>query len=200
MKINSDEGSKPTHTEPDLLPTLRTLTECSAAEDPRILDNAAHCPPTMDFTVGSESSRYVRADLVLEAARHDVQKIGKEPTIPGGGETETSVIKCAICRDQTKDGRRFCSECTRRAQDSLDRHPSPNDETAARIASDYLRWLYVGVSGEEDTANTELVMLAVAASSDLRTARDKISRLEEEVRQLRSRDPQPRDLASLVKP
>jgi len=119
---------------------------------------------------------------------------------------EIATVKCALC-GKMNDGLMFCSDCAQRAQESIDRNPVNDAEAAVIIASDYLRWLYVGRSNEKTSDSTELVMLAVTVSHDLLLARDKISELQLEIDQLRSKPTMDggvrlldQDLALLVKP
>ena len=108
----------------------------------------------------------------------------------------TSPTKCALCRGSTDDGLRFCSGCATRAGESILRQ-STLDSTlaAANIAVDYLGHLYQGKSGDIDL---DLVMLAVTAAGELRTARREICRLGQEVADLRTSRNETSDLADLV--
>ena len=108
----------------------------------------------------------------------------------------TSPTKCALCRDSTDDDLRFCSGCATRAGESILRQSTLGSTlAAANVAVDYLGYLYKGKSGDVDL---DLVMLAVTAAGELRTARHELCRLRQEISDLRTSINKTPDLADLV--
>ena len=108
----------------------------------------------------------------------------------------TSPTKCALCRGSTDDDLRFCSGCATRAGESILRQSTLGSTlAAANVAVDYLGYLYKGKSGDVDL---DLVMLAVTAAGELRTARHELCRLRQEISDLRTSINKTPDLADLV--